>query len=50
MSLEVGGDAGQRGGSEKIKNEPRDPRAFERFKEFTRRILQVSKDGVPLFV
>ena len=30
--------------SEKIKNEPHDPDAFERFKEFTRRILQVSKD------
>ena len=31
--------------SEKIKNEPRDTEAFDRFKEFTEKILQVSKDG-----
>ena len=32
--------------SDKIKNEPRDPQAFDRFKAFTRKILQVSKDDV----
>ena len=30
--------------SDKIKNEPPDQDAFERFKEFTKKILQVSKD------
>ena len=32
--------------SEKIKNEPRDPRAFERFKDFTRRLLSVRKSDL----
>lgn len=29
--------------SEKLKNEEPDPKAFERFKTFTRKILKVSK-------
>ena len=30
--------------SEKLKNEPPDPRAFKRFTEFTKRIVRVTKD------
>jgi hypothetical protein len=32
--------------SEKIKNEPPDPDAFSRFKEFTRKILSVRKSDL----
>lgn len=32
--------------SDKIKKEPPDPKAFDRFKEFTRRILAVRKDEI----
>ncbi len=32
--------------SEKLKNEPPDPKAFKRFTAFTKRIVQVSKDDV----
>ncbi len=32
--------------SEKIKNEPPDPQAFSRFKDFTRRILSVRKSDI----
>ncbi len=32
--------------SDKIKNEPPDPKAFDRFKEFTKRILTVRKDEI----